>query len=82
VFVLIYPLGFNFFSAGYNYELVDKGFSKDTMNSIDNIQTLITTLLVFIIGKKAYALGYKNNFLIMNVINWIVYLYLWVFFPT
>jgi len=52
------------------------------MNSIDNIQTVITTLLVFIVGKKAYVLGYKNTYLIINVINWIVYLYLWVFFPT
>jgi len=37
LFLLIINQGFNFFLAGYDYELVKAGFSRNTNNTIQNI---------------------------------------------
>ena len=37
VFLLIMNQGFNFFNAGYEYELIKAGFSRNTSNTIQNI---------------------------------------------
>ena len=79
--MLVYSQGFNFFSAGYSYQLIEKGFSKNTLNTIDNIQSAIISLLIFIMGKNTYRLGYKKSFLIITSLTMVIYVYAWIFFP-
>lgn len=38
--LLLMSQGFNFFNAGYGYELVNAGFSRNTSNTIDNIAAI------------------------------------------
>lgn len=80
--MLIYNQGFNFFAAGYGYELIAHGFSRDTMNTIENVQHILITALVFGLGTKANVMGFKKTFMVEFGILGMVYLYLWAFFPT
>jgi hypothetical protein len=82
LFVLIYRQGFHFFFAGYDYELINAGFSRNTMNTIDNIQNIVITLLVFLIGAKANHFGYKRSYMFELSLTLVACLYLWFFFPT
>lgn len=82
IFNLFFCQGFNFFNAGYSYELVNAGFSKNELNTIDTVSSILCTLLVFGVGNKAYVLGYKRTFLIEMSLGWVIALYLWIFFPT
>lgn len=52
------------------------------MNTIDNFQSIVLTLLVFLFGVKATTLGFKKTFMIVQTLGWIISLYLWIFFPT
>lgn len=52
------------------------------MNTIDNIQSVILTVLMFLIGAQANYFGYVKTFLIELGMTWIIYLYIWTFFPT
>ena len=47
LFMLVYYQGLKFFDAGYEYELVRHGFSRDTLNSISNINVLPMLFLSF-----------------------------------
>lgn len=82
MFFLFYSQGFNFFAAGYGYELINKGFSRDTMNTIDNIQNIVITCLVFLVGAKANIFGYKKTSMLILLLTLIIGFYLWIFFPT
>lgn len=82
IFSLFYCQGFNFFNAGYSYELVNAGFSKNELNTIDTLSSIICTVLVFTVGKYAYILGYMKTYLIEMILGWIIGMYLWIFFPT
>jgi len=47
IFFLIYYQGLKFYEAGYDYELVKSGFSRDTSNSISNLIVLPVLGLTF-----------------------------------
>ena len=52
------------------------------MNTIDNLQNIAITLLVFAFGIKAITLGFKKTFMIIQIISFVILVYLWTFFPT
>lgn len=58
------------------------GFSRNTLNTIDNFISIALTILMFLIGAQANYLGYMKTFLIELGLTWILYLYIWTFFPT
>ena len=80
-FFILYYQGINFFTAGYNYELVKKGFSRNTMNTIDNINSIFLYLLVFCLGTKAGVLGVGRSYTIELLITVLIFFYLWIWFP-
>ena len=47
IFMLVFYQGLKFFDAGYEYELVRHGFSRDTSNSISNMIALPIMCLTF-----------------------------------
>lgn len=51
------------------------------MNTMDNILSIIVTLITFLIGAKANYFGYKRSFLFELSATLLVCLYVWVFFP-
>lgn len=51
-FFLTYYQGFNFFNAGYDYELIKAGFSRDVNNTINNIIIIPITLFACIFSSK------------------------------
>lgn len=81
IFNLIYYQGSNFFYAGYPYELIKAGFSKNTMNTIDNVQVIIISILMFFFGAKANAMGFVKSYTFVLSIIVLTSLYLWFFFP-
>lgn len=81
IFYLLFCQGFNFFNAGYSYELVNAGFSKNELNTITTVSNIICTILIFVVGNKAYLLGYKRTYLIETSLSWILNILLWIFFP-
>lgn len=81
VYFLLFHQGFNFFLAGYGYELINKGFSRDTMNTIDNIQNVIITTLVFLVGTHVNFFGFTKTIMLCMSLIWVILLYLWIWFP-
>ena len=81
-FMVIFYQGFNFFLAGYNYELINKGFSRDTMNTIDNLNIIFQIAAVYFLGKYANYWGFARSFQINFVLMLICLLYLWIWFPV
>lgn len=81
VLLIFYYQGFNFFLAGYNYELVKKGFSRDSMNTIDNLTTIFVTLLTFLLGSKASYFGRSRTMVFELSLTIVVLTYLWIWFP-
>ena len=51
-FFMIYYQGFNFFNAGYDYELIKAGFSRDVNNTINNIIIIPITMLACLFSSK------------------------------
>lgn len=52
------------------------------MNTIDNIQNIVITCLVFLVGAKANIFGYKKTSMLILLLTLIIGFYLWIFFPT
>ena len=82
IFLLLYHQGFNIFHAGYAYELINSGFSKDIWNTIDNSQSFVVSILIFLFGMKANYFGFKISFVLQVSLLVIYSLFLWIFFPT
>jgi len=47
IFLLINSPGLNFYEAGYDYEMVKAGFSRDSSNTASNIISVIVLFLSF-----------------------------------
>lgn len=82
LFLLFYYQGVNFFISGYNYELINHGFSRDTMNDIDNINLIPLTLLAFFLGMYSNYLGFTKSIMTIQFLFLINFLYMYIFFPT
>lgn len=54
---MTYNQGINFFNSLYDYELVKVGFSRDTMNTIQNINIIPTILLTFYFSSWTKSIG-------------------------
>lgn len=81
IFFLFYHQGFNFFNAGYSYELVRAGFSRNTMNSIDNVINIAITALTFLLGAHANHFGFNKTTMIFNFTLLALCFYIWAWFP-
>lgn len=79
--MVIYHQGFNCFLAGYPYQLIEHGFSRDTMNTIDNIENIIITLMIFMLGVYANVMGFAKTIMIYMTMMFFVLLGLWIWFP-
>jgi hypothetical protein len=54
MFLIVYSQGNRFFSAGYQYELIRGGFSKERLNEIDNIVLVPLLLVTYIVSNFNY----------------------------
>ena len=52
IMFLVFLQGFNFFAAGYEYELVHGGFQRNTINTITNISLIPVTILAIITAPR------------------------------
>jgi hypothetical protein len=64
LFFLIYYQGLKFFEAGYDYELIKAGFSRDTSNSISNLIALPIICMTFYMGGWIAKLGNRQSLLV------------------
>ena len=81
-FMSLYYQGFNFFLAGYNYEMIGKGFSRDLLNTIDNCNIVFQLLLVYFFGKYANHWGFARSLQLNFAMILMVLLPLWIWFPV
>jgi hypothetical protein len=58
VFFLVYYQGLKFYEAGYDYELIKSGFSRDTSNSISNLIALPVLALTFYMASLISKIGW------------------------
>ena len=67
LFLFINSQGLNFFEAGYSYEMIKAGFSRDTSNTMSNCISIIVLFLSFkiapLISKYGTTLCMKVVFL-------------------
>lgn len=52
------------------------------MNTIDNINAVFTTTLLYLLGTKASYFGRSRSYVVQLSLTLIVFLYLWIWFPT
>jgi hypothetical protein len=57
LFFLVYYQGLKFYEAGYDYELIKAGFSRDTSNSISNLIAFPVMGLTFFMTDIINKLG-------------------------
>lgn len=73
--------GFNFFNAGYNYELVNAGFSRNTGNTIDNLTAIPINIFACYASSRIPNFGLKKGLLVGMLVQLAVYCYLRIWFP-
>lgn len=82
MFMVFFYQGINFFIAGYNVELIKKGFSRDTMNTIDNLNIIFQLLAIYFFGHLASYWGIARSLQINLGLTILTFLYLWIWFPV
>ena len=80
--MVIFYQGFNFYLAGYNYELINKGFSRDSLNTIDNLNIIFQLMFVYFFGHYANHWGYARSLQLNFALSLLTLLYLWIWFPV
>lgn len=82
IFLLVYQQGLNFFTALYDYKLVEKGFSRDLSNDIGNLISIPIIITTFYMGSWTKSLGGKtNSFMFIFLSTIALNTYLLIFFP-
>lgn len=61
IFFLIYIQGFNFFNSLYDYELVKRGFSRDTANTLTIIIAIPVAVLTFLFPRMTDFVGGRTG---------------------
>jgi hypothetical protein len=80
---MLYNQGINFFNSLYDYELVKAGFSRDTMNTIQNIIIIPTILLTFSFSRWTKNIGgHHPSIALTTFLTVLVCAYVLLFFPT
>ena len=82
ILFLFYIQGFNFFNSLYDYELVKRGFSRDTANTITIIISLPVAALTFLFPHLTDFVGgrtaaYRVSFISTVLVNTAIL----IFFP-
>lgn len=73
--MLFYYQGFNFYEAGYDYEMVKAGFSRDTSNTVSNVVAAIVVMLTFRITRWISKNGINSSLRIILMFQCAVYLF-------
>ena len=81
VMFLTFVQGFNFFAAGYEYELILGGFKKNTINTITNISLIPVTILAILCSPRIEKFGWMRCVMIYMGIRWSLYAFLLATFP-
>lgn len=80
---MTYNQGLNFFGSLYDYELVKAGFSRDTMNTIENINIIPIILLTFYFSKWTHDIGgHYKSIALTTFLTVIICIYIVAVFPT
>lgn len=75
IFLLIYYQGFNFYEAGYDYEMVRAGFSRDNSNTISNLIAIVVIVLTFRIADHISVAGVTKSLQIIFGCMCAIYLF-------
>jgi low affinity Fe/Cu permease len=73
--------GINFFNAGYDYELIKAGFSRNISNTISNVTVLPISILACILSPQIQKYGVVNSLRINMFFTILLAAYLLIFFP-
>lgn len=75
IFFLIYYQGFNFYEAGYDYEMIKHGFSRDTSNTLSNVIAAVVVVLTFKITELISFYGVVSSLKFVFLVQSLVYLF-------
>lgn len=81
LFFLYYCQGFNFFDAGYSYELVNAGFSRNTSNTIGNVISVPILIMAFYMADWAKYIGINRTNISITFLLIISYSAILIIFP-
>lgn len=73
IFFLIYYQGLKFYEAGYDYEMVKTGFSRDTSNSISNLIAMPVLALTFFMTGLINKMGLMPSLIISMFLQCCLY---------
>ncbi len=79
--MLIYNQGFNFYEAGYDYELIRAGFSRDNSNTISNLVAIPVLMLTFKITQMISKHGPTTSLRIVLFFICMIYAFNTIVFP-
>jgi len=77
----LYYQGLNFFNAGYDYELIKAGFSRDTNNTLNNLIVIPTTVMTCFLSSKMEDFGILKTLVYTMILIVVVRGYVLTFFP-
>lgn len=73
--------GINFFNAGYDYELIKAGFSRNVSNTISNVTVLPISILACVLSSQIQKYGVVNSLRLNMILTILLATYLVIFFP-
>lgn len=79
---IFYIQGFNYFIAGFEYELIHAGFKRNTLNTITNFNIIPISFITYILSDRVGQISPYKILLIYMVIRWVFYLFAYITFPT
>lgn len=82
VFFLLSGQGLNFFNSLYDYELVQRGFSRDTSNDLGNLITVPIVVATFYMSTWTKFFGGKTkSMIIIYTGSIIIDAFILIYFP-
>jgi hypothetical protein len=78
---LVFHQGINFFNAGYSYELIKAGFSRNTSNTISNVTVVPISILACIYSPQIQKYGVLTSLRLSMLLKNILAVFLLIFFP-
>lgn len=71
VIFLLCTQGFNPFTSGYEYELIHRGFTKNSINTIGNIVLIPITVFAIYISPRISSIGWLKCVVAVFIAKWI-----------
>ena len=79
---ILYIQGFNYFIAGYEYELIHAGFKRNTLNTINNFNILPISMITYFLSEKVGKISPYKMLLVYMSLRWSFYMFTYIVFPT